>query len=33
MEERICVKDEFLAWNGREKVQWMVTVVMQEMTN
>jgi len=29
MEERICGKDEFWAWSGRE----VVTVVMKEMTN
>jgi len=33
IKERICGKDEFWAWSGREKEYWMVTVVMKEMTN
>jgi len=30
IEERICGKDEFWAWSGREKEWWMVTVMMKD---
>jgi len=33
MEPRICGKDKFWAWSGREKEWWMVTVVTKEMMN